>query len=310
MSNKEKNSLSLLEQAQARTSLINDTLADAIRVHAGEQAIVVKKDSDGKDYLSATFKLKAPTAKVSEIVVNDMALAESLDRIRNADSMGEVSSFVLAKELANIADTDASKCGFDDSESLAGALLGKGKSTLANYKRIGKYFITSDYHIKGAIPQETSISLLNQLLSFVPSENEAGEADIRNVECLFKYGILTPYMKQKDYKRIINALKSIETEKELHAMTEKEVQDFIKALKVIMEAKPEKKEKEVEGKEQEQEQAQEQASNDPQVIIGQSMNIITTLQDNFKKLTLTEEQEQLVATWLDNLYITLGDMLN
>ena len=69
MSNK-NNSLSLLEQAQARTSLINDTLADAIRVHAGEQAIVVKKDSDGKDYLSATFKLKAPTAKVSEIVVN------------------------------------------------------------------------------------------------------------------------------------------------------------------------------------------------------------------------------------------------
>ena len=309
MSNK-NNSLSLLEQAQARTSLINDTLADAIRVHAGEQAIVVKKDSDGKDYLSATFKLKAPTSKMSEIVVNDMALAESLDRIRNADSMGEVSSFVLAKELANIADTDASKCGFDDSESLAGALLGKGKSTLANYKRIGKYFITSDYHIKGAIPQETSISLLNQLLSFVPSENEAGEADIRNVECLFKYGILTPYMKQKDYKRIINALKSIETEKELHAMTEEELQDFIKALKAIMEAKPEKKEKEVEGKEQEQEQAQEQASNDPQVIIGQSMNIITTLQDNFKKLSLTEEQETLVATWLDNLYITLGDMLN
>lgn len=309
MSNK-KNELSLMEQANQNTSIMTEALTNAINVHAGAAAIEVKQDSDGKDYLSATFKLKAPTSKMSEIVVNDKALMESLERIRKADSLGEVSVFLLSRELANIADTDASKCGFDNSESLVGAVLGKAKSTLANYKRIGQYFVNADYTLRGAIPQETSISLLNQLLSFVPSENEAGEPDIRNVECLFKYGILTPYMKQKDYKRIINALKSIETDKELHDMTEEEVKDFKKALEAIMNVKPEKKEKEVEGKEQEQEQTQDKASNDPQVIIGQSMNIITTLQDNFKKLTLTEEQEQLVATWLDNLYITLGDMLN
>ena len=309
MSNK-KNELSLMEQATQNTSIMSEALTNAINVHAGATAIEVKQDTDGKDYLSATFKLKAPTSKMSEIVVNDRALMESLERIRKADSLGEVSVFLLSRELANIADSDASKCGFDNSESLVGAVLGKAKSTLANYKRIGQYFVNSDYTLRGAIPQETSISLLNQLLSFVPTENEAGEADIRNVECLFKYGILTPYMKQKDYKRIINALKSIETGKELHDMTEDEVQDFKKALEAIMNAKPEKKQKEVEAKEQEQEQEQEQASNDPQVIIGQSMNIITTLQDNFKKLTLTEEQETMVSTWLDNLYITLGDMLN
>ena len=309
MSNK-KNELSLMEQATQNTSIMSEALTNAINVHAGATAIEVKQDTDGKDYLSATFKLKAPTSKMSEIVVNDRALMESLERIRKADSLGEVSVFLLSRELANIADSDASKCGFDNSEALVGAVLGKAKSTLANYKRIGQYFVNADYTLRGAIPQETSISLLNQLLSFVPAENEAGEADIRNVECLFKYGILTPYMKQKDYKRIINALKSIETEKELHDMTEEEVEDFKKALEAIMNAKPEKKEKEVESKEQEQEQAQEQASNDPQVIIGQSMNIITTLHDNFKKLTLTEEQETLVSTWLDNLYITLGDMLN
>ena len=305
-----KNELSLMEQATENTSIMTEALTNAINVHAGATAIEVKQDSDGKDYLSATFKLKAPTSKMSEIVVNDRALMESLERIRKADSLGEVSVFLLSRELANIADSDASKCGFDNSEALVGAVLGKAKSTLANYKRIGQYFVNSDYTLRGAIPQETSISLLNQLLSFVPTENEAGEADIRNVECLFKYGILTPYMKQKDYKRIINALKSIETAKELHDMTEQEVQEFIKALEAIMNAKLEKKQKEVEAQEQEQEQEQEQASNDPQVIIGQSMNIITTLQDNFKKLTLSEEQEQLVATWLDNLYITLGDMLN
>lgn len=309
MSNK-KNELSLMEQATQNTSIMSEALTNAINVHAGATAIEVKQDTDGKDYLSATFKLKAPTSKMSEIVVNDRALMESLERIRKADSLGEVSVFLLSRELANIADSDASKCGFDNSEALVGAVLGKAKSTLANYKRIGQYFVNADYTLRGAIPQECSISLLNQLLSFVPAENEAGEADIRNVECLFKYGILTPYMKQKDYKRIINALKSIETDKELHDMTEEEVDLFKKSLEAIMNAKPENKQKEVEAQEQEQEQEQEQASNDPQVIIGQSMNIITTLQDNFKKLTLTEEQETLVSTWLDNLYITLGDMLN
>lgn len=309
MSNK-KNELSLMEQATQNTSIMSEALTNAINVHAGATAIEVKQDTDGKDYLSATFKLKAPTSKMSEIVVNDRALMESLERIRKADSLGEVSVFLLSRELANIADSDASKCGFDNSEALVGAVLGKAKSTLANYKRIGQYFVNADYTLRGAIPQECPISLLNQLLSFVPAENEAGEADIRNVECLFKYGILTPYMKQKDYKRIINALKSIETDKELHDMTEEEVDLFKKSLEAIMNAKPENKQKEVEAQEQEQEQEQEQASNDPQVIIGQSMNIITTLQDNFKKLTLTEEQETLVSTWLDNLYITLGDMLN
>ena len=299
MANK-KNELSLMEQANKNTSIMTEELTNAINVHAGATAIEVKQDSDGKDYLSATFKLKAPTSKMSEIVVNDRGLMESLERIRKADSLGEVSVFLLSRELANIADSDASKCGFDNSESLVGAVLGKAKSTLANYKRIGQYFVNADYTLRGAIPQETSISLLNQLLSFVPAENEAGEPDIRNVECLFKYGILTPYMKQKDYKRIINALKSIETEKELHDMTDEEVQEFKKALEAIMNAKLEKKNKEVQEQEQEQEQ----------VIIGQSMNIINTLQENFKKLTLTEEQEQLISTWLDNLYVTLGDMLN
>ena len=309
MSNK-KNELSILEQSQARTNIVSETLADAIRTHAGEQAIQLKKDSDGKEYLSATFKLKSPTKKFDSITVNDMAVAESLDRIRNADSMGEVASFVLAKELSNIADTDASKCGFENSETLAGALLGKGKSTLANYKRIGQYFITSDYHIKGAIPQETSISLLNQLLSFVVAEDEAGNPDIRNVETLFKYGIVTPYMKQADYKKVLKALHDFmgqDSNKALYDLTDEEMQDFIKAFKDF--TTPKKQEQEQDKKqEQDKEQEQEQERT-PQIIIGQSMDMLHTINDNFKELGLSEEQATLVETWLDNLYITLSEML-
>lgn len=311
MSNK-KNELSLLEQAQARTNIVTDTLADAIRLHAGAEAIQLKTDSDGKEYLSATFKLKSPTKKFDSITVNDMEVAESLDRIRNADSMGEVASFVLAKELSNIADTDASKCGFENSETLAGALLGKGKSTLANYKRVGKYFITDDYHIKGAIPQETSISLLNQLLSFVVAEDENGEPDIRNVETLFKYGIVTPYMKQADYKKTLSALHKFmeqESEKALFELSDEEMKDFIKSFKDFINPKKQEQEKEQEqGQEKEQEQEQEQERT-PQIIIGQSMSMIKDLETNFNDLGVTDEQKELISTWLDNLYITLSDML-
>lgn len=308
-----KNEISLLEQAQERASIMSDSLINAVNVHAGESAIQLKTDSDGKEYLSATFKLKSPTKKMDVVVVNDMAVAESLERIRKADSLGEVSSFVLAKELSNIADTDASKCGFDNSESLAGALLGKGKSTLANYKRVGQYFINDDYTLKGAIPQETSISLLNQLLSFVITEDENGEPDIRNVEVFFKYGIITPYMKQADYKKVLKSLSEFmkrPSDKPLYDMDDDEIKDFIKAFKdFITPAKENKKQenKEQENKEQESENGEQEKT--PQIVIGQSMSMIKTLEENFNYLGVSEEQKDLISTWLDNLYATLGELL-
>lgn len=312
-----KNEVSILMQAQEQTNVVTANLENAVSKHAGESAMQIKTDSDGKEYVSATFKLAVPTKKASEIVVNDIATAQALERMKKQIALGEVATFALCKELYNFADTEASKLGFDSTTELAVSLFGLGKSTIGNYRRIGQYFIADDLTLRGAIPQQTSISLLNQLLSFVKKENEAGEADIRNVECLFKYSILTPYMKQKDYKRVISALNSLETSKELKDMTEEEVKAFKSDLeKALTPAETKEKGKE-KGKEQEQEQekgkeqeqAQEQESNDPQIIIGQAMSEVKALEDKFGKLTLTEEQRTLVSTWLDNLYTTLAEIL-
>ena len=293
-----KNELSLLAQAQENTKVISDNLENAVSIHAGTTSLETKKDSDGNEYISATFKLSAPTKNRSEIIVNDVSVAQALERMKKQIALGEVATFAFCKEIANFADTDAVKLGFDTTTDLAQAIFNLGKSTIGNYRRIGKYFISDDLTLRGAIPQETSISLLNQLLSFVLKEDENGHADIRNVECLFKYGILTPYMKQKDYKKILSALKSMETEKELKDMDTIEVDLFKQELENKLSPKTEDKP-----------QDKTEDSNDPQVIIGQSMSMIKTIEDNFKKLTLTEEQTTLVATWLDNLYTTLGDML-
>ena len=179
-----KNELSILDAQVARTSIITENLTNALALRSAKH-IETKVDSDGKEYLSATFALKAPTKKTSQLVVNDMELATSIERLYNFEALGEVSSLASCKEMANLADSDAKSLGFDSIPEMLQAIFAKGKSTLANYHRIGKYFFNDDYSLRGAIPQETSISLLNLLLSYVKREDESGQADISNVEALF-----------------------------------------------------------------------------------------------------------------------------
>lgn len=312
-----KNELTPYEQAMVRTSIMGigagSTLENAINTHAGASSITTATDSDGKEYVTAKFALQAPTKKVSEIVVNDVNIATSIERMKKAFAMGEVAIFMVCKELDNFADTDAKSLGFDGTAELAQALFAKGKSTLANYKRIGRYFINDDYTIRGAIPQETSISLLNQLLSFVTTEMDDGSPDIRNVETLFKYGILTPYMKQKDYKRIISALPKVPViveGKQLHDLSADEIEQFKQALAEILNPK---QEQEQENKEQEQEQEEfenkEQEQETPQIIIGRSMSMIRDLEEAFTKLGYTEEEQGYIVNALDMLYTKLGEKL-
>lgn len=311
---KNKNELSMLEQARAGADVVNETLTNAIKVHAGASSIELHTDSDGKEYVRATFKLRTPTKNHEEIVINDLALAQSVERINNAFAMGEVSSFLVCRELANIADSDASAYGFDSAPAMIGAIQGKAKSTLSNYKRVGEYFVNSDYTLRGAIPQECSISLLNQLLSFVTKEMPDGSADIRNIEMLFKSAILTPYMKQTEYKKIISALieiMKVPSDKELFELDAQEIADFkAKLADTIKGNKPVKKvveQKQEQG--QEQGQAQE-VENTPQIIIAQSMDMLETIRKNFESLGVSDNDKELVNTWIENLYVTLGTMLD
>ena len=314
-----KNELTPYEQAMERTSIMGigagSALENAINIHAGASAITTATDSEGQEYVTAKFALQAPTKKVSEIVVNDVNIATSIERMKKAFAMGEVAIFMVCKELDNFADTDAKSLGFDGTAELAQALFAKGKSTLANYKRIGRYFINDDYTIRGAIPQETSISLLNQLLSFVTAEMSDGTPDIRNVETLFKYGILTPYMKQKDYKRIISALPKVPTiveGKQLHELSADEIEQFKQALAEILNPKQETENKEQEQEQDEfdnKEQEQEQEQETPQIIIGRSMSMVRDLEEAFSKLGYSEEEQGYIINALDMLYTKLGEKL-
>ena len=139
---------------------------------------------------------------------------------------------------------------------------------------------------------------------------EDGSADIRNVETLFKSAILTPYMKQAEYKKIISALielMKVPSDKELYELNEQEIADFkTKLADTIKGNKPVKK---VLEQEQEQEQEQEVEST-PQIIIAQSMDMLETIRKNFEALGVADNDKELVNTWIENLYVTLGTMLD
>ena len=58
-----KNEISLLDREIAKTSVITENLSNALALRSAKH-IETKIDSDGKEYLSATFALKAPTKKL------------------------------------------------------------------------------------------------------------------------------------------------------------------------------------------------------------------------------------------------------
>ena len=297
-----KNEVSLYQKAMEKASINVANFESAINEHMGGTAIRTAVDSQGNEYVTAKFQLLSPVKNRTEMTVNDIELATQIEKMRKMVSMGELASFGLCRILADMADSDMASLNFASVSEMAQAVLGIAKSTLQNYRRIGQYFVAEDgAHLRGAIPQETSISLLNQLLSYVTTETEDGKPDIANVEKLFTTGIITPYMKQKDYKRILTVIKDIPSDKQLKELTEEEIE----ALKAnIKEASTPKK------VEKQDEKQDEKQLTEPQEIVGIAMGMLKKLTDNFNALSLAEDRAQVVNTAIENLQSILDDIIN
>ena len=300
-----KKELSVFENAMNNASVMPSMLEQRIIEHAGGTSIATKTNSEGKEFISATFKLANPTSTRSEVTVMDEALAVSLEQVKRLMSMEDVSRIALAKKVSSFADTDATSLGFDNTVEMLRAIFGLEKSTLQNYLRLGKYFINDDFSLKGAIPQDTSVSLLNQILSFVKVE-EGKEPDIRNVEALFTNGILTPYMKQAIYKKVISTLSKVKTTKELHEMDEEEVKAFKADLESLLKGKQEDKKQE----DKKQEEAKMSDMDNVQMAIGRAMSILMELQNGLHMLDLNEEEMKEVKADIDGLYVIIGRKLD
>lgn len=271
-----------------RKDLVNSTFTDsnalysAIVARSGESHIEIKTDSDGNEFATATYHLATAKGDRTEITVRNMELATRIERIDRAMATEDVAFFVKAKELSYFTDTDAVELGFDNATQFCQYKWGLGKSTVQNYRRIAKYFVRDDFTLVDAIPSDTPISTLNQLLSLVNKEDENGNPDISNVERLFTSGIITSSMKEAEVKARVNKLRNMETEKELSDLTNEEISEVKKEITEDAKARKEAKGKKKEEKKETDNKVT--VSDNPQVIAGEALNKVKELKELLIKL--------------------------
>lgn len=276
-----------------REELVNSTFTDsalfnnAITVRAGESHITIEKDSDGNEYAKATYELKKADGKRTEISTSNMELATRIERVNRAIASGDVAYFITAKELENFTESEATELGFDSVVAMAGAIFGLAKSTVENYRKLSRFFINDDYTLAGAIPKDTPISTLNQLISYV-TVNEDGTHDISNVERLFTSSIITPYMKQAELKARLAKLKSMETEQELSELSAEQIEQVKAEIQADSASRKEAKAGE---KKQDKKPATVTVSDNPQVLAGEALNKIKELQEIFKKMNIYTDSD-------------------
>lgn len=276
-----------------REELVNSTFTDsallnnAITVRAGESHITIEKDSDGNEYAKATYELKKADGKRTEISTSNMELATRIERVNRAIASGDVAYFITAKELENFTESEATELGFDSVVAMAGAIFGLAKSTVENYRKLSRFFINDDYTLAGAIPKDTPISTLNQLISYV-TVNEDGTHDISNVERLFTSSIITPYMKQAELKARLAKLKSMETEQELSELSAEQIEAVKQEIQADSASRKEAKAGE---KKHEKKTATVTVSDNPQVLAGEALNKVKELQEIFKKMNIYTDSD-------------------
>ena len=288
MSKRKENEIQTIDRQEIVNATFTDSnaLYSAIVARSGESHIEIATDSDGNEFCKATYELKAPKGDRHEITITNMEIATRIERINRAIATGDVAYFITAKELENFTETEASELGFDNVTQMATSIFGLAKSTVENYRRLSRYFVNDDYTIKGAIPNDTPISTLNQLLSLVTTEVD-GKADISNVERLFTSSIITPYMKQSEVKARLSKLKDMETEKPLSDLDSTEIEAVKTEIVNDSKERKEAKSKEAKSKDSKEKKNVVTVSDSPQVLGGEALNKISELKAIFEKMGIT-----------------------
>lgn len=153
-------------------------------------AMVVQKKYD--------FAVKLGT-RVS-MTLSDPELITSVEKIRLAEKGKKVMGYVICKEMAKIADSGKlEKMGFKTVAEFGKAMFGFETSTCNHYVRIGRNFITDDYHVIDGLP-ELSISHFIELNKCVGEDGDASD-----IVDMYLDGTLVDGMSTKDVRKAIAA---------------------------------------------------------------------------------------------------------
>ena len=207
----------VVKDATINMSAITNQLSSALSVDTSEY---FTKLDNGSEIIQREYKFINPVGKKDKMVIYDMELIESIEKI-NASIYGkDILSYVICKELAKINSTDKlKKYNFNSIADYAKAVHGFESSTTNHYVRIGNSFINDDYSIKKGLPK-LGISHLIELNSLV---DEKGNVD--SIIQLYVDGTLTDGMSTKVVREVVKSLKNGTTIEDKSSATETPVSD-------------------------------------------------------------------------------------
>lgn len=164
---------------------------------------IEKSDGTVTELSKKVYQLQNPVGKRTQITVYDISVIESMEKINAALKGRNILSYVICKELANIAlSGKLESMGFKTIAEFGKAIYGFETSTSNHYARIGVAFLNDDYTVKAGLPQ-LSVSHFIELNTLV-----AEDGNIDTIIDLYTSGQLVDGMSTKKMRDVIKAIKN------------------------------------------------------------------------------------------------------
>ena len=170
------------------------------RVQYDSNGIDEKTTKKGNMVVQKKYNFAVKVGNRASMILSDAELITSVEKILMAEKGKKVMGYVICKEMARIADSGKlEKMGFKTVSEFGKAMFGFETSTCNHYVRIGRNFITDDYHVINGLP-ELSISHFIELNKYV-SEN----GDVSDIIDMYLDGTLIDGMSTKDVRKALVA---------------------------------------------------------------------------------------------------------
>lgn len=170
------------------------------RVHYDGEGISEKTTKKGSMVVQKKYDFAVKLGSRVSMTLSDPELITSVEKILLAEKGKKVMGYVICKEMARIADSGKlEKMGFKTAAEFGKAMFGFETSTCNHYVRIGRNFITDDYHVIDGLP-ELSISHFIELNKYV-GEN----GDTSDIVDMYLDGTLVDGMSTKDVRKALIA---------------------------------------------------------------------------------------------------------
>lgn len=160
---------------------------------------VIGHDDDGNEIsiVKKTVRFEIAKGKRAQVDISNPDIINSVDKINAARHGVDIMSYVICRELANLAghEEELQKMGFDDVADFGRSVFGYSRNTVNQYVRVGKAFVLPDYSVMPALPSTISVSAMLEILAYV--QKDGGSLDVQLLTNLYSNGVLADGMSTK-----------------------------------------------------------------------------------------------------------------